>query len=96
MNFFPTNDFSLIEGCQLYIIAHHKTSKCCKIEAAIRRCSVKKCVLTIFAKLTGKPLCLSLFFIKIVGLRPGTLIKTRLWHSCFPVDIAKFLRTPFL
>ena len=25
-----------------------------------------------------------------------TLFKKRLWHSCFPVNFAKFLRTPFL
>ena len=40
--FFPTNDFSLLESCQLYIIAKYKTSNCCKIEATIQRCSVKK------------------------------------------------------
>ena len=27
--------------------------------------------------------------------RPGTLLKKRLWHMCFPVNYAKFLRTPF-
>ena len=26
----------------------------------------------------------------------GTLLKRRLWHRCFPVNLAKFLRTPFL
>ena len=26
----------------------------------------------------------------------ATLLKKRLWHRCFPVDFAKFLRTPFL
>ena len=25
-----------------------------------------------------------------------TLLKESLWHSCFPVNFAKFLRTPFL
>ena len=30
------------------------------------------------------------------GLRPATLLKKRLWHRCFPVNIAKFLRTSFL
>ena len=25
-----------------------------------------------------------------------TLLKKRLWHSCFPVNIPKFLRTPCL
>ena len=28
------------------------------------------------------------------GLRPATLSKKRLWHKCFPVNFAKFLRTP--
>ena len=29
-------------------------------------------------------------------LRSATLVKKRLWHRSFPVDFAKFLRTPFL
>ena len=29
-------------------------------------------------------------------LRSATLLKKRLWHRCFPVSFAKFLRTPFL
>ena len=61
-----------------------------------RRCSVKKGVLRNFAKFTGKHLCQSLFFNKVAGLRPETLLKKRLWHKCFPVNFAKFLRTPFL
>ena len=28
--------------------------------------------------------------------RPATLLKKRLWHRSFPVNFAKFLRTPFL
>ena len=31
-----------------------------------------------------------------IGLRPAILLKKRLWHTCFPVNFAKFLRTPFL
>ena len=27
---------------------------------------------------------------------PPTLLKKRLWHRCFPVNFAKFLRTPLL
>ena len=46
--------------------------------------------------LTGKHLCESLFFNKIAGLSPTTLLKKRLWHKCFPVNFTKFLRTPFL
>ena len=44
-----------------------------------------------FAKFTGKHLCQSLFFNKVAGLRPATLLKRRLWHKCFPANFAKFL-----
>ena len=47
MDFFPTNDFCLLESCQLYIIAKYKASNCCKIEEVIQRCSVK----TVFLKI---------------------------------------------
>ena len=47
-------------------------------------------------KFTGKHLCQSLFLNKVTGLRPATLLKKSLWHKCFPVNFAKFLRTPFL
>ena len=54
-----------------------------------------KGVLKNFAKFTGKHLCKSLFFEKVTGLRPATLLTKRLWHWCFPLNVAKFLRTPF-
>ena len=59
-------------------------------------CSMKKDVLRNFPKFTGKYLFQSLFFNKVAGLRPATLLKKRLWHRCFPVNFMKFLRTPFL
>ena len=55
----------------------------------------KKGVLTNFAKFTGKHLCHSFFFHKVANLRPATLLKMRLWHRCFTVNFAKFLRTSF-
>ena len=61
-----------------------------------RRCSVKKGALKNFAKLTRRQLCQSLFFNKVPGLRPATLLKMRLWRRCFSVNFAKFLRTLFL
>ena len=61
-----------------------------------RRCSVKKGVLRSFAKFTRKHLCQSLFFNEVADLRPATLLKKRLRHRCFPVNFAKFLRTPLL
>ena len=56
----------------------------------------KKRVLRNFTKYTGKHLCKSLFFNEVSGLRPATLLKTRLLHRCFPVNFVKFLRTPIL
>ena len=37
----------------------------------------------------------SLFFNKVAGLRPTTVVKKRLRHRCFPVKFVKFLKTPF-
>ena len=54
----------------------------------------KKCVLRNVAKLTGKHLCQSLFFNKVAGLGPANLLKKDS-NRCFPVNFAKFLRTPF-
>ena len=33
---------------------------------------------------------------RVSFLRPATLFKKKLWHSCFPVNFAKFLRPTFL
>ena len=61
-----------------------------------QRCSMKKVVLRNFTKFTGKHMCQSLFFNKVTGLRPATLLKKRPWHGCFPANFAKFPRTRFL
>ena len=61
-----------------------------------RRCSVRKGVLRNFTKFAGKHLCQSLFCNKVACLRPAFLLKKGLWYRCFPVNFAKFLRTPFL
>ena len=50
----------------------------------------KNNVLKHFAKFTEKHLCEGHFFNKVAGLR---LLKKRLWHQCFPVNFAEFLRT---
>ena len=34
-------------------------------------------------------------FRKVAGLMPTTLLKTRLQHWCFPVNIVKILRIAF-
>ena len=66
------------------------------MKSSHQRCYMKKGVLRNFTKFKGKHLCQSLFFDKLAGLRPATLLKKKLWHRCFPVNFAKFLRTPFL
>ena len=55
----------------------------------------EKGVLKNFAKFTGKHLCQTFSFSKVAVLTPATLFKKKLLHRCFPVNFAKFLRTPF-
>ena len=86
--FSPTNDFSILDSCQLYIIVKFEASNCCKIEAVIQRCSVKKVFFKILQNSQENP-CISASF--LIKLQP----KKGLWHMCFSVNIAKFLRTPF-
>ena len=57
-----------------------------RCDSSCFRCSVKNGVLGIFTK----------FIRKHGGLRPATLLKNSLWHSCFPVNFVKFPRTLFL
>ena len=52
----------------------------------------KKDVLENFAKFTEKLLCQSLFFNKVTGPRPATLLQKRLRHRWFPVSFAKVLK----
>ena len=45
---------------------------------------------------TGKHVCQSVFFNKFAGLRAATLLKKKLRHNCFPVNLVKVLRTTYL
>ena len=49
------------------------------------RYSVKKGVLRNFAKFTGKHLCQRVFFNKVAGLRPSTLLKKKSVAQVFPI-----------
>ena len=60
------------------------------IEAGARRRSVKKVFLEISQNSLENTCHRASFLIKL-----QTLFKKRLWHRCFPVNFAKFLRTPF-
>ena len=65
-------------------------------ESVIWGCSIyRKGALRDFTKFTGKYLCQRIFFNEVACLRPATSLKMSLWHRCFPVNFAKFLRTPF-
>ena len=80
---------SFTDGSKDYVLIkkHALPPKWNQCELALRsshqRCSLIKGVLRNFAKFRK-------------DLRPATLLKKRLWHRCFPVNFAKFLRTPFL
>ena len=55
----------------------------------------KKVVFINITKVTLEHQCQSLIFNKVAGLRPAILLKKRLRPRCFPVNFAKFLKTPF-
>ena len=62
-------------------------------EAVVWRCSVKKVFLEI-SQDSQESTCARVSF--VVRPQPATLLKKGFWHRCFPVNLAKFLRTPFL
>ena len=64
-------------------------------DAVIRVCSSKQVFLGNFAKFTGKHLCQSLFLNKVAGLKLATILKKRLWNSCFPVNFGRIFKTTF-
>ena len=71
------------------------------IRSSQQRRSIRKGVLKSFAIFTEKLLSWSLFLIKLQVFRLASLqvyifIKMRLQHRCFPLNIAKILRTPIL
>ena len=53
----------------------------------------KKGVLRNFGKFIEKHMCQKLFFNKVAGVRPATLLKKSLCHRCFSVNFAKFLQS---
>ena len=75
--FFLTNDFSLLENCQLYIIANYIASNYRKI-AFIEWCSLKKVLLNL-AKF--KPLFQSLIFNKVAAYKE-TLVQLFSCECC--------------
>ena len=64
-----------------------------KIIGFIKIC---KRVITIFLEISQENTCATVSFLIKLQTRPATLLKKKLWHRCFSVNSAKFLRTPFL
>ena len=58
--------------------------------------SIKKAILKDFVRFTGKHLCWSLFFNKLAGLSPVTLLKRNSNTDVFFANIEKFGRSPIL
>ena len=88
-----------INSCHFFIFLMYELSKLredCFHQKQPPEVLYKKCVLKNMAKFLEKHLYLSLVFNKVTGLRPATLLKNRLWHRCFHVNFAIFLRAPFL
>ena len=90
------NSYRLHTFLYEYSLKESKDSNLTNLRSSRPEVFGKKGVLRNFAKFTGKQPWQSLFFNKVAGLRPATLLKKRLWHRCFPVNFVKFLRTPFL
>ena len=96
-----TRDFSWIENCKLNgnsVVQNHSggsNSNTINSRSSHRSCSVRKSVLRNFAKFTGKYLCQVLFYNKVACPEPATLSKKRLQHRYFPLNFARFPRTPF-
>ena len=87
------NHLLVLLSCRIHILIGLVTLTL--FRSSHQRFFIPKRVLRNFIKFTGKHLCQSLFFNKVLGLRPATLSKKRLWRRCFPVNFVKFLRTPF-
>ena len=58
-----------------------------------KRCSIKKLFLNSNSNINSEALVLESLFNKFASLQVGNFITKRLQHSCFPVSIAKFLKT---
>ena len=69
-----------------------------KTETVAQRCSAKKQFLEI-SQNSQESTCVRISFLinlQAWGLKPTTLLGKRVWHRCFPVNFAEFLRTSFL
>ena len=85
----PQNNLSSSSTTSLY----HRHQSVGFPEAVARGVFLKKVALKNVAKFTRKQLYCGLFFNKVAGLRPATLLKKRLQNNCFPINFGLFLKT---
>ena len=78
----------------LYLKNIYFENICKRQEAVARRCSVK--VLLDISQNSQENNCARVPFLIKFQASPATLLKKRLGHRSFPVNFAKFLRTPFI
>ena len=57
------------------------------------KCSIKKVFLK-NSQILMENTCTGVFFNKVAGLRPATLLKKELWYKGFPVNFSNFSRSP--
>ena len=84
-------------SCILLVRFEYDLAGCVTLlRSSNQRSFIKKMFLKTSQNSWEKHLYRSLFFNKVAGIRPLTLLKERLWQRCFLVNFAKCLRTLFL
>ena len=89
-------NFFLLENCvNLSVHCNRLMGSSCRSSYVRGRCPVLcgQCNTSTMKPSTTKPIASTGMY---RSLRPSTLFKEWLWHRWFPVNFAKFLRTPFL
>ena len=74
---------------------YHKLKKSLNSRSSHQLCSIEKAVLKNFTIFTEKKPVLESSFNRLAGFKTCNFLDKGLQHRCFPVNIAKFLRTLF-
>ena len=92
INFLPSISDFWTTACNNTKINLLLSLTCIYSEASVRRCSSKYLFLKISQENTWKHVC---WILLLIDPQACNFIKKRLHHSCFPVNIVNFLKTPF-
>ena len=100
LRFFKSSKWVLLHACQYQTLSISQSNAFCNLRSSRLEVFCSKGVLTNFTKFAGKHLCQSLFFNRVAGHEPATLVKKEtleLVFSCELCEISKntfFYRTP--